>query len=457
MFSNYVAFEIEIEPRSGEAYPIAARGSGGEDRDSLRLPIDEPDFKTLIDRLAQLDVDEAVLLSIGTTLFRALFDGKIGQVYASSRALLAENEALVLRLRIAGTEPEIAALPWEFLVDPDRGPLAMIDAPIVRYLPQTTPLPSLHTTLPLKVLLTSAHTPPPVAVEREIQEVEAALRGLGDKVQITVEPHLTSARFRELLQQEPHIWHFVGHGGLAKDGQTAQLLFEDVQGDPDPVTAMELNILLNRSGLRLVVLNACDSAKLSTDTFRSIAPALIRAQIPAVIAQQFKATTESTRAFVSDFYRSLARGLPLDACMTEGRKAVMDAAGLGQPDWGIPVLYTRAKDGRLFELPEVAAPTPVQPAPAPAPAAIPESVETAAPSAAATPSASTVEARPFTPNAGEDTASLADQLGALYQRRLELERKAQIYGQWSSHILQQYQELSSSIRDLKARLRAKSI
>ena len=39
--------------------------------------------------------------------------------------------------------------------------------------------------------------------------------------------------------------------------------------------------------------------------------------------------------------------------MTEGRKAVMNATGLGRADWGIPVVYTRAHDGRLFELPAV--------------------------------------------------------------------------------------------------------
>ncbi len=29
----------------------------------------------------------------------------------------------------------------------------------------------------------------------------------------------------------------------------------------------------------------------------------------------------------------------------------MSVAGLGSPDWGIPVVYTRAPDGQLFDLP----------------------------------------------------------------------------------------------------------
>jgi hypothetical protein len=82
-----------------------------------------------------------------------------------------------------------------------------------------------------------------------------------------------------------------------------------------------------------------------------MAPALIRAQIPAVIAMQFKVLDAAAQAFAGEFYRALAEGFPIDACVTEGRKAVMGAVGLSRADWGIPVVYTRAPDGKLFELP----------------------------------------------------------------------------------------------------------
>jgi hypothetical protein len=59
----------------------------------------------------------------------------------------------------------------------------------------------------------------------------------------------------------------------------------------------------------------------------------------------------SARAFAGEFYRTLAEGFPIGACVTEGRKAVMGAVGLGRADWGIPVVYTRAPDGKLFDLP----------------------------------------------------------------------------------------------------------
>ena len=42
------------------------------------------------------------------------------------------------------------------------------------------------------------------------------------------------------------------------------------------------------------------------------------------------------------------------ACVSEGPKAVMNVTGLRNPDWGIPVIYTRAADGRLFVPPGAA-------------------------------------------------------------------------------------------------------
>jgi hypothetical protein len=207
--------------------------------------------------------------------------------------------------------------------------------------------------LPLKVLVTGAITPPAPDVNRELTEVRAALADLAQTGQVTiqVEEHLTRAKLQRLLRSGFHIWHFIGHGALSRDGSSGTLLFEDASGSADAVSARELGIFLNRSGLQLIVLDACGSAQLMTDPYRSIAPALIRAQVPAVVAMQFKVPQDATRAFAGEFYRTLAEGFPLDACVTEGRKAVLGISGLRNADWGIPVVYTRAPDGKLFDLP----------------------------------------------------------------------------------------------------------
>jgi hypothetical protein len=351
VFDEYLDFEIRIGASGPDGYALDVSGPGGDARGTLVLPSYQPEYLVLADRLATFEVDEMSLAALGQLLFEALFQGEIREVYARTQGMLQPRQGLRLELCIAATEVEVAALPWEFLHDPDQGPLTLLDVSIVRYIPQPTRIPTLKTHLPLRVLLTGAQTPPPTHIERELRQIEAALLDLGGHVQLTVEPHLTQRKLQNLLRNQYDIWHFVGHGEFSRDGRTGQLCLEDEAGDTAFVSALQLGIALHRCGVRLIVLDACHGAHLALDPFRSVAPALVRAQIPAVVAMQFSAPAASTRVFATEFYNGLASGLPIDACVTEGRKAVMSATGLHRPDWGIPVVYTRADDGRLFELP----------------------------------------------------------------------------------------------------------
>jgi hypothetical protein len=362
MFERYVELEISVEPRRGTTYPLSVRGPGGDARGTLRLPISDPTYQQLAARLATLDTDEDSLTQIGQMLFAALFrsNAEIRSVYTRAQGTLKPDEGLRLKFDIGENEIEVSALPWEFLYDPDQiGPMATLDTPIVRYLPQSSVLPRMAAQLPLKVLLTGAATEPKPDVNGALAEVRAALEPLGNAVAVTIEPHLTRQKFQRLLRESYHIWHFIGHGAPATDSRSGVLLFEDAQGDAERVSARDLGILLNRNSIRLIVLNACDSAKLAIDPFRSVAPALLKAQIPGVIAMQLRVKQDAALAFSGEFYRALAEGFPLDACVTEGRKAIIGVAGLRNADWGIPVVYTRAEDGgRLFDKPATPASMP---------------------------------------------------------------------------------------------------
>ncbi|MBK9715867.1 MAG: CHAT domain-containing protein [Kouleothrix sp.] len=362
---EYALFSIRIRGAGPDSYTIDVQSAlGGDASGAFVTPARDPRYQELARRLQSLDTDEDLLIELGTILFQSIFQGGVKEVYARSQGRLAEGQGLRLRLDLDPAQAEIAGLPWEFLYDPDQGPLALLDAPIVRYLSQQSAPPMLQTTLPLKVLVTSAVTPPAPDVERELAEVRAALAGLerSGHVAIRVEEHLTQPVLQRRLREGFQVWHFIGHGGFSRDGRSGTLVFEDGAGSSKAVSAAELNILLNRSGVRLILLDACDSARLTTEPYRSVAPALVRAQVPAVIAMQFTVPQEATRAFAGEFYRALAEGLPIDACVTEGRKAVMGETGLRNPDWGIPVVYTRAPDGRLFDPAAPATATPARPA-----------------------------------------------------------------------------------------------
>ncbi|HJZ49914.1 MAG TPA: CHAT domain-containing protein [Roseiflexaceae bacterium] len=354
MLSDYALFDIRIRGAGPERYTVEVHSDLGGDASSAFVPpTAEPAYAQLAERLQHLEAGEDELIQLGQMLFQALFQSRIKDTYARAQGRLKEQQGQRLRFDIDPALTEIVALPWEFLYDADQGPLALLDTPIVRYLPEQAAAPTLAAQLPLKVLVTGAATPPAPEVERELAEVRAALSELEAHgyVSIQVEAHLTHPALQRRLREGFQIWHFIGHGGSSRDGRSGTLLFEDGTGSSKAVSAAELNILLNRSGVRLVMLDACGSAQIRIDPYRSIAPALIRAQIPAVIAMQLSVPQEATRAFAGEFYRALAEGFPIDACVTEGRKAIVGASGLRNPDWGIPVVYTRAPDGRLFAAP----------------------------------------------------------------------------------------------------------
>jgi hypothetical protein len=354
MFKDYALFDIRIRGIDREHSTVEVHSElGGDANGAFVSPTNVSAYPQYIARLQRLDTDEDMLVDLGQLLFLSIFSSRIKEVYTRSQGKLAPDQGLRLRFDIDPALSSIAAMPWEFLYDPDQGPLVMLDAPIVRYLSQQSPPPVLKTPLPLKVLLTGAVTPPEPNVKLELEAAHDALAQLekNGHIQIEVEEHLTRAKFQRLLRSGFHIWHFVGHGSLSRDGTSGSLLFEDSTGSAEAVSARELGILLNRSGLQLIVLDACSSAELTTDAYRSVAPALVHAQIPAVIAMQFTMPQDATRAFAGELYRALAEGFPIDACVNEGRKAVVGATGLLNPDWGIPVVYTRAPDGKLFDLP----------------------------------------------------------------------------------------------------------
>jgi PKD repeat protein len=348
MFTNYVDCEIEVLPRSHGLFPILFHAPGGDAQGTLRLSADDPAFQALASRL-RTNADENASVEIGRMLFNALFQGTVKDVFTRSQGLLQPGQGMRLRLNITPTESAIAALPWELLYDPDQGPLALLDTPVVRYSPLSMRMPVLKADLPLKVLLTGAQTLPTSDVESELHEIAESLSGLGQYIETTIEPHLTVVKLQQLLRSGFHIWHFVGDSQSSGD-EAGTLNLEHPKGGVQPISPQELGILLNRSTVRLAVLEMCAHTWPVLSSLHLLASALIQAQVPAAIAMQLL-STEAAQAFASEFYRCLAEGLPIDACTTEGRRAVMNTTGLERADWSIPVLYTRAQDGRLFDLP----------------------------------------------------------------------------------------------------------
>ena len=94
-----------------------------------------------------------------------------------------------------------------------------------------------------------------------------------------------------------------------------------------------------------MVLGACQgSAVGGMGMFQSTAPALIRAGVPAVVANQFSIYVDAEKEFTGEFYASIARGESISAAVADGRRAMAEHRG----QFFLPTLYLRIADGEGY-------------------------------------------------------------------------------------------------------------
>ncbi len=288
----------------------------------------------------------AELRGFGCDLFEALFPGDLRRLYDTARALQVDS---VLDVALTSMIEWVADKPWELAFDPQRGEfLGTAGVNFVRNVFTAVPAdtPPRHTGR-LRVLVASSRPAgaAPLAVEEETAGLRAAFRSLGRSGLAVVEvlPRATAAKLqRRLAEQRADVLHFLGHGAFDADRGEGSLLLEDDRGRPRPLGAEALRQIVCRRGLRLVSLNACESGRGGrVDWSRGLAPALVAAGVPAVVANQDPVLDAAAATFATELYRSLARGRALGDAAREARVAVGREEGTDGLDWAIPVLFAR--------------------------------------------------------------------------------------------------------------------
>lgn len=359
---------------------------------------------------------------VGEMLFAAFFPS--GGLRAALRAALDQAQAGAatrIELRFNANATALGAYPWELLYDPARGFLfANRGAALVRYITCARRAPrllSLAADEALRLLLvTSRPIDPtlPLLLGAERQAIEAGLAEpqADGHLHLDELPPASSGRSTwELLSDylaaherddPPHIFHFDGHGGYGRrcgrppvgcgalnDAESAvcrgcgqrldgpaqgYLAFEERNKRPHWVSAAELSNALTGVGVRLAVLTACRSATVGGQSvFSGMAPALIQAGVPAVVAMQYSVTADAAQEFARIFYRALAAAEPLTTAVGRARAALF----ADPTAWYRPVLYLRTDErnaeGQIFKRQRPArrpAPLSAGISPAPPPAGI---------------------------------------------------------------------------------------
>jgi hypothetical protein len=224
----------------------------------------------------------------------------------------------------------------------------------VRYLAVPQPLQALTVAPPLRILGMVASPQGVVELDLAGEKARLATALASWQQQGLVELHwLAGQTWRDLqqaLQNGPwHVFHYIGHAQAATMASEGGLLLPGEAEEIRLLSASELARLLgDQATLRLVVLNACQSARGNEQQpFSSLAARLVQRGLPAVVAMQSPISDRVGLEFAQSFYSAVANQLPVDAALSEARKAM----SLAQPEsveWATPVLYLRAPDGVLW-------------------------------------------------------------------------------------------------------------
>lgn len=148
----------------------------------------------------------------------------------------------------------------------------------------------------------------------------------------------------QIRDEQPHIFHFVGHGELRKEERVGKMAFVKKDFDADWRNAQEVATLFDHNNPpQLVILQACETAKNSEfEDFSSVASQIIlKERISFVIAMRYRVSNLIASEFFKEFYDEILEGQPIDIAVQQARHklATMPNNGYNNKDFANPVLY----------------------------------------------------------------------------------------------------------------------
>lgn len=290
--------------------------------------------------------DEAGLIDLGKDIFETLFQGEVRRLYDAARTAQPNGR---LHIIFTSMVSWIADLPWEFAYDPGRKIfLATSEVNFTRNVDTAIPADRIPSRDRLRILvvvaqpLGLAH----LSVDEEIARVKSGFQDLiaAGLAQVDVLLDATPPLLHQTLEvSRPYdILHFIGHGEFNEDSGVGCLVFENENQGVQTIDSQVLQQIVCRRGVRLMFLNACETGKGGRADFnRGVAPALVAAGVPVVVANQFSVLDVSATAFARHFYWSLALGRSVGDAAREARVAVNYSISGEAIDWAVPVVFAR--------------------------------------------------------------------------------------------------------------------
>lgn len=318
---------------------------------------------------AAAPLDPAALLGLtldpeayGQSLTGQLFQAdNVKALYGRARAAVEAADLLLrLRLRIGASAPELHALRWELLRDPQDGtPLATSEKTIfsrfvrsrdwrpVRLRPKDELTALVAVAAPSDI---EEYGMSPVDRDGEIARARENLREIAVTV---IEAPMTLERLVAGLRQGVDVLYLVCHGALGRRTREPALYLEDDAGRVAVVKGADLALRVAELPRppRLAVLASCESAGTEAGADAagqafapsSLAPRLADAGVPAVLAMQGRISMETVAEAMPVFFSELLRDGRIDRALAVARGVVR-----GRDDSWMPALYLRLRSGRLW-------------------------------------------------------------------------------------------------------------
>lgn len=373
-----VSFEHGVE------YPIQVRDPFADD------PQQEIDLEWYFEEYLTFPFTQDVRAKNVAKSIQLYGESLFTQVFADPSALAAYKQARqqglhTLQIEIAGSSA-FHCMHWEALYDPEFEEYLSLHAAMVRknITPQTSPA-TMQPAPTINVLVVVAR--PGGSRDVGYRTISRPLMDELEKTKLPVEvtllrPGTYQALVTHLEQVTRayrvgyyHLIHFDVHGALldsaqlergaqmnryfyasrfgrpaleAYKGEKAFLFLEGEQDEQaDPVEAGELAKLLRQHQIPMVLLNACQSGKLSGEVETSLGNKLIQAGVQAVVAMGYSVTVSAAEVLMKNLYQALFEKKPLPEALCLARQALANRKErrayynqvIELEDWLLPILY----------------------------------------------------------------------------------------------------------------------
>lgn len=366
-------FLIALKPKSGDTWPWVADLNRPDDLLPLHY---EGQFSLQLEPLLKIyDIRQ-----YGQLLGEALFQGDLRDALTNALAQARQQGWLRVQLIIDRDAPELRQLHWERVMAPIDGRWEFLalnqSTPFSVYLTSRSDRrfpPLSGSQLSMLLVLANPRNLEDYSLDNfdDVSTLDSMSKALGD-IPVTVlanELKSTSARevsglptidsiCQSLTEGSYPLLHLICHGRvIERTGESALYLSgEDGQVAPlDGSTWIERLAPLKNLPY-LVFLSTCESADPRAESgLGGLAQRMVRELgIPAVLAMTGKVSIATVQALVGPFYHSLAvHGQP-DRALSEALASLAERA-----DFTMPALFTRLRDGQLFEQEKAVASVPV--------------------------------------------------------------------------------------------------